>query len=121
VAPLHIVLSAGEHEGVQIAEHPGCYPGAEVLTPAAAQRVHAVDQRHRGRAHMLPPEGFELPPDPRDGALARLHQQLVAAARALGRRVIPALELQEVEALREVANVGFRFRHSQASCPEPCG
>jgi hypothetical protein len=121
VASRHVALSAGEHEGVQIAEHPGGHPGAEVLAPASDQRVHGVDQRDRGRAHVLPPERFELPSDLLDGALARLDQQLVAAARALRRRIMPDVKPQELEALGEMANVGFGFRPSQSSCSQPRG
>jgi hypothetical protein len=119
VASRHVPLSASVHEGVQIAEHPGSHAGAEGLAPASDQRVHHVDQRHGGRAHMLSPEGFERPSDLLDGAPARLDQQLVAAARALGRWIMPDVEPQEIEALRAAANVGYLFRQPQSSCPQP--
>ena len=117
VASLHVALSASVHEGIQVGEDPGRHPDAEVLAPASDQRVHGVNQRPGGRAHMLSPEGFELPSERLDGALARLDQQLVAAARALRRRIMPDVKPQEIEALGEMANVGFGFRQSQASCP----
>ena len=74
MASLHIALSASVHEVVQVGEDFGRHTDAEVLTPASDQRVHGVDQGHRGRAHVRAPESFELPSDLLNGALARLDQ-----------------------------------------------
>jgi hypothetical protein len=100
-------LSASGQAGIQVGPDPGRHPDAAVLTPAAAQRVHGVDQRHRGRAHLLSPAGVELPSERRDGARARLDQPLVAAARALRRRSMPDVTPQALEARGAMATAGF--------------
>lgn len=89
MAPLHVALSARVHEVVQVGEDFGRHTDAEVLTPASDQRIQRVDQGHRGGAHVLPPEGFELPSYLLDRGLARLDQQLIATARAVGRGIMP--------------------------------
>jgi hypothetical protein len=88
-APLHVTLSALVHEVVQVGEDCGRHTDAEGLTPASDQRIQCLDQGHRGRAHVLPPEGFELPSYPLNRVFARLDQQLIATARAGGRGIMP--------------------------------
>lgn len=92
MAPLHVALSALVHEGVQIGEDFEHHTDAEVLTPASDQRIQCVDQGHRGRAHVLPPESIELPSYLLDRVLARLDQQLIATARAVGRGIMPNVQ-----------------------------
>jgi hypothetical protein len=121
MAPLHVALSALVHEVVQVGEDFGRHTDAEVLTPASDQRIEGVDQGHRGRAHVLSPEGFELPSYRLNRVLARLDQPLVATARAVGRGIMPNVQPSEIDAFDEVANVGFCFRPSHASCPQPGG
>ena len=83
------------------------HPDAEVVAPAPDHRIHLVDQRDGGRAHMLAPEAFELPFDLLDGVRARFDQQLVATARAIGSRIMADVEPQEIEAFSQVTNMGF--------------
>jgi hypothetical protein len=121
MAPLHVALSALVPAGIQVGEDFGRHTDAEVRPPASEQRSAGVDQGHRGRAHVLSPEGFDLPSDLLNRGLARLAQQLVATARAVGRGIMPKVKSSEIDAFGEVANVGFGFRPSHASCPQPGG
>ena len=54
---------------------------------------------------MLAPDAFELPFDLFDGLRARFNQQLVAAARAIGRRIMADVERQKIEAFAQVTNM----------------
>ena len=58
VTPLHVALSASIHEAVQGREYLLGHSDAEIVTPASDHRIHLVDQRYCGRAHVLAPDTF---------------------------------------------------------------
>src|SRR5438132_13935504 len=80
VAAFHGALRAIIHEVVEVCEDLRRHPRTEVVTPASDHRIHRVDQRHRGGAHVATPESFQFPFDLRDRACARCDQELIAAA-----------------------------------------
>jgi hypothetical protein len=56
---------------------------------------------------VLTPDTLELPLYFFDGLRARFDQQLVAAARALGRRIMADIERQKIKPFTQVTNVSF--------------
>jgi hypothetical protein len=67
-AAFHVALGAPIHEVVQVREDLFRHADAEVITPAPDHRVEFVAQGHRGGAHMLAPEPFQLPLELPDGS-----------------------------------------------------
>src|SRR5882724_6263520 len=67
------------------------------------------------------PESFQLPFDLRDGACTRCDQELVAAACAVGGGIMADVKTEEIEALGEMADVGFGFGPAQPTWCEPLG
>jgi hypothetical protein len=88
VAPLHVALSTLIHEMIQVVKHLLGHANTEVVAPASDHWIDLIDQRHCGRTHVLAPDAFEFPLHVFDGVRARFDQQLVATARALGRRIM---------------------------------
>ena len=105
VTSFHIALSPRRHETIQVVKHLLGHTTTEVVAPASDHRVHLVDQCHRGRTHVLTPDAFQLPFHVFDGVRARFDQQLVAAPRALGRRIMADIERQKIEPVVQVTDM----------------
>ena len=82
---------------IQVVERFLGYTNAEVVAPTSDHRVHLVDQCHRGSPHVLTPDTLELPLDLFDSVRARFDQQLIAAARAIGSRIMANVERQKIK------------------------
>jgi hypothetical protein len=121
VAPLHITLSARVPAGVPGGADVGRHSGAAGRTPAAEQRVHGIEQGHRGRAHGRAPASLALLPARLHGPRARRAQPRSATARALGCRIRPEVHPSARDARGEGAHGGFRVRPSPPPRPEPRG
>jgi hypothetical protein len=105
VTSLHIALSTRIHETIQVVKHLLGHANAEVVAPASDQRIHLVDQCDRGRTHVLTPGAFQLPFHIFDGVRARFDEQLVAAPRAIGRRIMADVERQKIVPVAQVTNL----------------